>query len=142
MPDAFAGTLADSFLMVARRIRRRQFQALEPLGVTPSQARALRVLARTGSPMRSGALAERLRIQARSGTDVIDALVAAGLARREPDPADRRAVQVTLTEQGWELARRIADVQTAASADFFDSLPERDRQDLRSLLDRLNKEHE
>lgn len=142
MPDAFAGTLADRFLMVARRIRRRQMRALEPLGVNPSQARALRVLARTGTPLRSGTLAERLRIQARSGTEVIDSLVGAGLATREPDPADRRAVQVSLTEDGWDLARRIADVQTAASADFFDALPEPDREALRSLLDQLNKEPE
>ena len=139
--DSDAGTLADTFMAVARSVRRRQMRALEPLGVNPSQARALRALARAPGPLRSGALSERLRIAARSGTDVIDSLVCAGLATREPDPADRRAVHVALTDDGRELARRIADVQSAASADFFDVLPDQDRQDLRSLLDHLGKEH-
>lgn len=140
--DSDAATLADSFMTLARRIRHAQMRALEPLGINPSQARALRMLARAGHPLRSGALAERLRIQARSGTDVVDALESAGLVRREPDPADRRAVQVALTEAGRQSAERIGAVQRAASAEFFAALGEQEQDALRSLLDLLNQPKE
>ncbi|WP_051461722.1 MarR family winged helix-turn-helix transcriptional regulator [Tomitella biformata] len=127
-------------MTVARQVRRRQMHALEPMGINPSQARALRALARAGHPLRSGELAERLRIQARSGTDVIDGLEAGGLVRREPDPADRRAVQVELTPAGVELAKQIGAAQRSASAEFFAVLPATEQEALRSLLDHLTEE--
>ena len=37
----------------------------------------------------------------------VDRLEAEGLVRREPDPADRRALQVVLTDAGRELLRRM-----------------------------------
>ena len=140
MADSDPGALADHFMTVARRIRRRQTHALGPLGVTPSQARALRALARSGGSLRAGALAERLRIQARSGTDVVDALQAAGLVRRGPDPADRRAVQVALTAAGEALAERIGAAQRAASAEIFAVLCVAEQNSLRSLLEQLTEE--
>src|SRR4051794_17496583 len=37
----------------------------------------------------------------------VDRVEAAGYVRREPDPADRRALQVTITDSGVELLRRM-----------------------------------
>ena len=37
----------------------------------------------------------------------VDRLEAEGLVRREPDPADRRALQVVLTDAGRDLLRRM-----------------------------------
>ena len=41
---------------------------------------------------------------------------AAGVVRREPDPADRRALQVALTDEGVELLRRFGFKRVAAAA--------------------------
>jgi DNA-binding MarR family transcriptional regulator len=37
----------------------------------------------------------------------VDRVEQAGYVRREPDPDDRRALQVTLTDEGVELLRRM-----------------------------------
>lgn len=71
------------------------------LGVT--DMKALSVLLREG-PQTAGALVTRLAITSGAVTGVIDRLVRAGVARREPDAADRRKVIVAVDLAG--LARR------------------------------------
>lgn len=131
--------LSDSFMAVARDIRRRQMAALEPFGLSPSHSRAMRVLARAGEPVRPGYLAERLHIVPRSATDVIDALEQAGYVARRSDPADRRAVLVELTDAGRSLADELAAVRHRTSSDLFDVLDPAERDQLRSLLDRIQE---
>ena len=80
--------LGELFARVARQQRRATLSALEPYGVSPHQARALRQIIKLG-PLRPSKLAEQLHISLRSATDVVDALVGAGLLIREPDPGDR-----------------------------------------------------
>jgi DNA-binding MarR family transcriptional regulator len=41
----------------------------------------------------------------------VDRLVAAGLVRRNTDPADRRQITLTLTEHGQRLSAQIATVE-------------------------------
>lgn len=99
-----AAELADTMTRAIKRIRRQTGRQLEPYGITPGQARALNTLAHAPGcelpdhPMRLSDLAERLHIAPRSATTVVDALEEAGLVERRPDPADRRAVRILLTE--------------------------------------------
>jgi DNA-binding MarR family transcriptional regulator len=129
-------TLADAFRAVSRQLRIRTQQALAPWDVTPSQARALGVLARLG-PVRLGTLSERLRIAPRSATEVVDTLAAAGLVARHPDPADRRAVLVALTERGAQVAEAIRTARAAEADDFFGRLDDADRAALTEILQKL-----
>ncbi|GGG01894.1 transcriptional regulator [Rhodococcoides trifolii] len=131
--------LSDSFMTVARDIRRRQMSALEPFGLSPSHSRALRVLARADEPVRLGYLAERLHIVPRSATDVIDALEQSGHVHRRSDPADRRAVLIELTASGRTLVSELAIAQRRTSSDLFDVLDPAERDQLRSLLDRIQE---
>ncbi|MFR9801091.1 MarR family winged helix-turn-helix transcriptional regulator [Pseudonocardia sp. RS010] len=129
-------TLGEAFWAVARLIRSRSKQALAPWDVTPSQFRAVAVLARHGV-LRLSALAEHLRIAPRSATEVVDDLEGRGLAARNPDPADRRATLVGLTPEGADLAREIRAARHAESESLFAELDERDRADLARILRRL-----
>jgi len=80
---------------------------LRPLGVTPSQAEVLRVLA-DHQPLTLLALGELLVCETGgSPSRLVDRLVTAGLVRREPDPVDRRQVTLSLTNQGRRTARQI-----------------------------------
>ena len=99
------GSLAETFWQVARRLRHQSREALAPWGVSPSQLRALGVLLRHGA-VRSGELAEHLRIAPRSATEVVDALAERGLVERRPDPEDRRATQVVATEAATSSGAR------------------------------------
>ena len=49
----------------------------------------------------------------------VDRVEAAGCVRREPDPDDRRATQVTLTDDGVELLRKMWPVYAAGIERHF-----------------------
>lgn len=128
--------LAELFFAVSRRLRHFSRESLEPLDVSPSQARALGVLMRH-SPRRPSSIAEHLRIAARSATEVVDDLQARGLVERTPDPADRRAVLVALTPAGQAVGERMRAAQHAEADRFFEALDPADRAELERLLRKL-----
>jgi DNA-binding MarR family transcriptional regulator len=128
--------LSELFWSVARSLRHLNKEALEPLDVLPSHGRALAVLLHHG-PMRPGALAERLRIAPRSATEVVDDLERRGLAERTPDPGDRRATLVHLTEAGLAAGDAIRVARQEAAERFFAGLSEGERTDLTRILRRL-----
>lgn len=68
-------------------------------------ASTLRIVLRDG-PLRVSALAERLGVSQPGMTQLVDRLVAEGSAERIPDPTDRRATLVRITEHGRALLRQ------------------------------------
>jgi DNA-binding MarR family transcriptional regulator len=129
-------TLSEAFRAVARRLRETSQEALAPWDITPSQLRAVRVLARHGV-MRLSALSDHLRIAARSATEVADALEARGLVGRRPDPDDRRATLVELTGHGTSVLDAIRAVSGTAAERAFDRLSQADRAHLARILRKL-----
>ena len=132
-----AATLADAFAGVARRLRRSYGEAMEPLGLTPHHARALRVIQAHG-PLRLGGLADWLRVAPRSVTDVVDSLEEQGYVAREPDPGDRRAVVVAVTGAGRRRLLAVERARRAQAERFFEALDEADRAQLARLLEALH----
>ncbi|RKN40550.1 MarR family winged helix-turn-helix transcriptional regulator [Micromonospora endolithica] len=125
--------LAEAFWAVTRRLRQRTRAALAPWDVTPSQSRALGVLAR-GGPLRLSALADELRIAPRSATEVVDHLQARGLVTRQADPSDRRATLVALTPEGTRTSDAIRAARRTEAARFFADLDPADRDQLARIL--------
>src|SRR5215469_7738336 len=78
----------------------------ELLGINRTDARCLDILDQHGS-MSAGDLAEASRLTTGAITAVIDRLERAGLARRVPDPTDRRRVLVEPTDTAFELATEL-----------------------------------
>lgn len=76
------------------------------LGINRTDARCLDLLDQLGS-MTAGDLAEASRLTTGAITAVIDRLERVGLARRVPDPSDRRRVKVELTEKAYRLATEL-----------------------------------
>lgn len=135
-PDPDLGTLLhDAF----RGLRQSWAAQLAPWDVTPFQWRALRTaLENDGAVgLRPGELAERLRIAARSATDVVDQLESKGFVTRSPDPRDRRAVIVAATPAGRELHDAILAERRIRSEEFFGPLSPSERDDLAALLHKL-----
>lgn len=133
---AGAGSIGEQFLATSRLLRRGFVTALEPLGITPHEARALRVI-RLHGPVRLGVLAETLRVVPRSVTDVVDALETSGLIVRAPDPLDRRATVVEVTSRGESLAQEVEAARRRQADSFFAGLSATDRAELTRLLDLL-----
>jgi DNA-binding MarR family transcriptional regulator len=131
--------LADLLHRLTKRLRRAQAERLAPLGLTPAQERALRMIARGEEPPRMTELADRLGIVPRSLTTVIDALEEAGLVRREIDSRNRRAILLRLTERGEGVRDQLREARRRAAEDLFAPLSDEDRKTLTDLLTLLDR---
>jgi DNA-binding MarR family transcriptional regulator len=78
----------------------------ELMGINRTDARCMDILDQHGR-MSAGDLAQESRLTTGAITAVIDRLERAGLARRVPDPSDRRRVLVEPTEKALELANEL-----------------------------------
>jgi DNA-binding MarR family transcriptional regulator len=126
-------SLAESFWAVARRLREVSSESLAPWDITPAHWRALRVLKRHGT-MRLSELSVHLGIAPRSATEVVDALEDRSLVQRRPDPGDRRATLVELTEQGHSVLDAVRAARGSEAERFFGRLSPADRAHLARIL--------
>jgi DNA-binding MarR family transcriptional regulator len=106
--------------------------------LTTTEALALRVTATEG-PLRMGALADRLGVTVATASRTVDALVAAGLVRRDADPLDARAVRVVATARGRREFRQRKERFTRALARLSDDLSEIEQRQLADALDTLGR---
>lgn len=139
-PESFDPETADLRSLMhhtSRTLRRTWIAQLEPWELTPFQWRALRTLSECDGDARPSAIADRLGITPRSATEVIDQLEAKGLVERSPDPKDRRATRVQLTEAGTATAHSILSAGTAHSEQYFAPLSPAEQAQLASLLRKL-----
>ena len=71
-------------------------------------------------------------------TALVDRLEQQGLVQRNPDPQDRRATRITLTDDGLERARQAARVHVASIERHFASrLTERNATALAETLEQI-----
>ena len=138
MADDEEETLPETFWAVAHQLRHLRKETLAPWDVAPSQARALGVLTREG-PLRLNELSDRLRIAARSTTEVVDALQDRGLVERRPDPQDRRATLVAPTDEGTRVGDAIRASRDAEAEAYFSILSEVERAELAGILRKLRR---
>ncbi|HEY3406820.1 MAG TPA: MarR family winged helix-turn-helix transcriptional regulator [Propionicimonas sp.] len=135
--EIFPEALAESFLRVARRLRRETSLRTAPLGLNLHQSRALRVIGDAG-PLRPSEVAERLGIVARSATDAVSGLVTGGFVERTTDPADGRAHLLALSPTGRATLAKVEQIRADVGREFFGRLPEAERVALGAVLDRLD----
>jgi DNA-binding MarR family transcriptional regulator len=91
-------------------------------------------------PSRIGVIADRIPCSQPTVTAAVASLESAGLVRREPDPADGRAIRVVITESGSRTMSGVAHSEAEALAERLGSLPPQDAQkvlELGRLLRRL-----
>ena len=84
--------------------------------------------------LRLSELSDHLHIAPRSTTDVVDGLQQRGLIQRSPDPHDRRAMLVSLTDQGRRAGIAIRAARDADAERFFAALSDADRKELARIL--------
>ena len=131
------GRIAEGFTRVSWQLRRSSAHRLAPLGLTDAQARLLRTIAAAEGPPRMSDIAAGLGIVPRSATTTVEALEAAGLVDRRPDPDDRRSVLVVLTPNAEPVVSQIQEARRAAANEVFAALDTAERSTLLDLLDRL-----
>lgn len=102
-----------------------------------SQKRILIILQETGG-MTQRELTERLGIQPGSVSEVIGKLEHAGLLVRSPGSADRRTVDLKLTEAGRMQAEAAAEQRRIRHQEMFACLSEEEKEILIGLTEKLN----
>ncbi|MEV0037746.1 MarR family transcriptional regulator [Streptomyces sp. NPDC050804] len=135
-PDA-DGMLAEQLLRLTRRLQRAQKRQMEPIGITPAQARLLRTVAYYDQPPRMADLAERLEVVPRAVTSLVDGLEASGWVRRAPDQTNRRVVRIELTDSGRATLRSLRGARRTAAEDILAPLTADQREVLGGLLSTL-----
>jgi DNA-binding MarR family transcriptional regulator len=92
---------------VGRLLRREIDQRAQALGLTSAQWRLLSAVARTEllnqEPLNQVSLAEQLEIEPITVSRLVDRMEAAKLIERRPDPADRRAYRLFVTDSARPL---------------------------------------
>jgi DNA-binding MarR family transcriptional regulator len=134
--------LAELVHGVGHRLRRGYGEQLGPLGMSPGQARALRMIINSESPLKMVQLAERLKIVPRSVTSVVDALEEAGLVRREVDPASRRSTLLVTTSEGRAQYEQVREARRRAAEELFSVLTPEQQDQLRELLSVVDRQPE
>lgn len=107
------------------------------LGVNGTDLECLGVIAH-GQAVTAGALAKATGLTSGAITGVIDRLERAGLARREPDPSDRRKVRVRPTEA---VRDRVAPLFAPMERAAMDALAGYDDAALALILEFLERQH-
>ena len=92
-----------------------------------------------GEGQRVGEIARNLGVRVPSATEQIIKLEKAGLARREPDPNDSRAVRVVLTADGRAAVAAANESRNAVMAGILSSLSDADRSALAAALPVIDK---
>jgi DNA-binding MarR family transcriptional regulator len=123
------GAILRSYLRAAR----------EAVADVPGGPRGYLVLAVAGQgePSSQVALAQHLGVDRTAMTYLLDDLESAGLVERRPDPADRRARRVALTDAGLARLRELKAGLRHVEEGLLEALDDDDRSVLRALLQRL-----
>jgi DNA-binding MarR family transcriptional regulator len=105
-------------LAVQRDGNRALAALLRPLGLTPSQAEVIGVLARSERPLTVRQVGDHLVCEPGSPSRLVSSLATAGLIDRTPDPDDARAWTLELSAKGRRIAERLRRVEARFHADL------------------------
>ncbi|ALK33626.1 MarR family winged helix-turn-helix transcriptional regulator [Burkholderia plantarii] len=127
--------VSSTLTIAARKWRRTSDSVLTAYNVSEACATPLLIAGRLGEAVRQVTLAEYVGIEGPSLVRLLDQLCAAGLARRDEDPADRRAKTITLTDEGRAVTEKMEEDLRALRGRVLKSVS---RADLEATLRVLN----
>src|SRR5918995_849551 len=130
--------IADRLHSAAIHLLRRLRVEDEALGISAPRLSVLSVLVFAG-PKRIGELARIEQVEPPTMTKLVDGLVRDGLALREADPDDARAVRVRATPTGARTLRRGRAKRLDTLRSTLETLSHRDLAALRDGVDVLQR---
>jgi DNA-binding MarR family transcriptional regulator len=117
----------------SRAVTRRYADLLAEAGLTYPQYLCLLALWEADRPLSVSDLGHQLLLDSGTLTPLLKRLEGMGHVRRTRDSHDERRVLVDVTDQGWELRDRVADVPLRLAEGL--GISEREGRQLRRLLD-------
>ena len=139
MPSAIPEQSIGFLLSDVSRLLRRDFdRRVRELHLTQAQWRAIAQLSREDG-IRQTTLADRLEVQPITLARLIDRMQSAGWVSREPDPDDRRATLLYLTDKAQPILAQMRRHADEAIEEVFAGVSATARKALRSALIRMKQ---
>lgn len=132
-PERSIGALITDLSRLVRRTFNRHLRDTE---LTQSQWQAIAYL-RRWEGINQAALAELMEIQPITLARLIDRMAAAGWVERRPDPRDRRAVQLFLTDKTQPILANMRAAGTLFQEQALAGINAAERQQLIAILGRI-----
>ena len=132
MADQLAFLIGD----VSRLMRRAFDERARTIGATRPQWRMLTTLARHEG-VNQGRLADLLDVEAITLCRMVDRLSEAGFVERRPDPTDRRAWRIYLTDRSRPILDELRSLANGMVAEALDGVTDEDRDTPTTSLERI-----
>jgi DNA-binding MarR family transcriptional regulator len=132
--DELTSTLAAILTHLQAATGRDFFQAVDKLGLSLSQIKALRALVDADEPLSLGALGDELGLSLPAVSRAVDGLVKREFVTRQEDPVDRRCKRLALTRKGRRTYAQLYALRVAGLREFVEELDEDERDALASGL--------
>ncbi|MEJ2043092.1 MAG: MarR family transcriptional regulator [Reinekea sp.] len=121
---------------IHRQMRRVYAHRAEESDLTPAQAKALLIIAKRQG-VKQKELADILEIQPMTMVKQLDQLAEQGLIIRVPDPNDRRAHLIHLTEDAGPYIKRVKKIINTLHKDMLQDLDEHESEQFFRLLNQI-----
>lgn len=129
MPQTYKPEQSLGFVLndVARLMKRNFNRRVQELDLTQAQWQALIHISRNQG-MKQSELADILEVQPISIGRLIDRMEAAGWVERRPDPADRRAINLYLTDKAEPILTKMQKHGSAVRAQALNGISETEQE--------------
>lgn len=132
MSDTLAFMIADT----SRLLRRSFDERTRAIGITGAQWRLLFTVSRNEG-QNQGATAELLEVEPITLCRMIDRMEESGMVERRPDPNDRRAWRLYLTDKSRPLIGQLRELGDQLTEQALQGVAADDRQRLRDILNTI-----
>ncbi len=109
MTEPMGNRVAMGLSRLALALKTNASQAAQPLGLSPTQTQILALLRSQPGGYRPSQLAQTLALGAPAMSEALQPLLTRELAIQQPDPADRRAKRIEITDAGLAQLAKVAD---------------------------------
>src|SRR5712692_9207305 len=135
-PELSSVQLMEQFRAIAHATHNQTNARMSAAGLSLARFRVLSALQSAGR-IRMNELSAALGVVPRTVTTIVDALEKERLVARLPDPADRRATLLEITQEGLSQLSRFRAMHDSAAAELLEVLTATERLQLARLLRRL-----
>ena len=123
-----------NILYTANWISSYQNDFFKEYGISPQQYNILRILKGAGEPLNVQIVKDRMVERSPNATRLMDKLCAKNYIERLACPEDRRAVKITITQEGRNLLESIPET---LYKDLLENISEEEAEQLSKLLDKI-----
>tara|TARA_R110002124_G_scaffold287349_1_gene473571 strand:- start:21393 stop:21854 length:462 start_codon:yes stop_codon:yes gene_type:complete len=127
-----------NIMYTSRTIEEAIMTTLKPYGLTMPQYNVMRILrGQNGNPANLSTVQERMIDKSSNTTRLVDKLIKKGWVARRICKANRRKVEIFITDQGLEVLKELDPIIEQNNENILKNLSEAQMEQLNDLLDTL-----